>query len=364
MTSTDNNLQNLTSNIEEGINQSIDMGINEGISVTNPMNNILFFLVITSIYAIVNTYMFYSKTDNREIYNNNNNNILLLIYIGLLLLGTYFINITISKALCISNAINWAKILLITILPWFLIFGVLYYLLQIWSGWINPFSNTIGYLVVNILGVSEHLKKIMTPTENIPDNSPDKNYNSSLIEALKNIEKNYAMFINEFPLDLDEFNNYIQELKKSRIIKNDIYEEDITKIYQHINAKNFIGKMVWYLLAGVLISTVSYNFILNITCEKTTEESTQEYKILQEKAEYMPIYGKKWKQVTSKDNMTNLSESSLFIDLIDKYADRFINNTDNEIEFSKMELRYVGINQQLPQNIYIEINGNYYVAIE
>tara|TARA_B100001093_G_scaffold512387_1_gene582142 strand:+ start:2659 stop:3750 length:1092 start_codon:yes stop_codon:yes gene_type:complete len=363
MTSSDNNLQNVTSNIEEGINQGIDLGVNEGINVTNPTNTIFYFLVITSIYTVVNTYMFYSKTDsNIEVYNNNNNNILLLIYIGLLLLGTYFINITISKALCISNAINWGKILFITMLPWFLIFGVLYYILQIWPGWINPFSNTIGYLVVKILGVSDHFKKIMAPTEKMSGDSTDKN--SSLIEALNNIEKNYAMFINEFPLDLDEFNNYIDELQASKIIKDNVEEVDITKIYQHINAKNFIGKMVWYLLAGVLISTVSYNFILNITCEKTTEESNQEYKILQEKAEYMPIYGKKWKQVTSKDNMTNLSESSLFIDLIDKYADRFINNTDNEIEFSKMELRYVGINQQLPQNIYIEINGNYYVAIE
>jgi hypothetical protein len=36
--------------------------------------------------------------------------------------------------------------------------------------------------------------------------------------------------------------------------------------------KNVIGKITWYTLAGVLVSSISYNFITNMSCEKSLEE--------------------------------------------------------------------------------------------
>ena len=40
--------------------------------------------------------------------------------------------------------------------------------------------------------------------------------------------------------------------------------------------KNVLGQITWYTLAGVLVSSVSYNYIINMSCDKSLEEITTE----------------------------------------------------------------------------------------
>ena len=35
--------------------------------------------------------------------------------------------------------------------------------------------------------------------------------------------------------------------------------------------------MVWYILAGILICSISYNLIINMNCEKSVEELTKDF---------------------------------------------------------------------------------------
>lgn len=347
----------LASSMNDKINDKID----DKVSLTSPMANIMFFFTISAIFGLFNVYYIYSKGSLDSIRESKNNNIFILIYIGLLLLGSYFINVNISKTLCVTNQINWSNILFITLVPWTIIFGLLYFILDIFTGWVNPFSNTIGYVIVSALGATDIIKSIFRSSED--------NNEKSLKTALINIEKNYSKIINEFDLELPEFLSYITQFKNegflnSSVSKNLEFDENIIKIYQHVNVKFFLGKLVWYMLAGILISSITYNFILNIKCEKTSEETSKAYDELHKKSSYVPVYGKKWQKLSSKGDKTNLSESSQFIELIDKYSERFIENIDDEIEFSKRELRFVGIMNELPQNMCIEINGDYYMPTE
>tara|TARA_B100001093_G_C26835107_1_gene1017963 strand:- start:585 stop:1631 length:1047 start_codon:yes stop_codon:yes gene_type:complete len=333
-------------------------------TISSPMPSILFFFTITAIFGILTISFIYSKSTLDSIAEVKNNNVFNLIYIGILLIGSYFININISKTLCNTNEINWSNIFFITLLPWIIIFGLLYILLEIFPGWINPFSNTIGYLIVNALGATTNIINLFKQSKTTTD--------KPLKEALINIEKNYSKIINEFDIDLELFKSYIDQFRKEGIVNPKVAttaealyrSEDVYKLYQHVIAKFFIGKLLWYILAGILIASISYNFILNIKCTKTLEEQKSEYEELYKKSTYVPVFGKKWKKISDKENKTDLSETSQFVDLIDKYAERFINNVDNEVEFTKRELRFVGIMNELPQNMCIQINGEYYIPNE
>ena len=55
---------------------------------------------------------------------------------------------------------------------------------------------------------------------------------------------------------------------------NDKYKKNfhIQKLYKLLVIKNVIGKITWYTLAGVLVSSISYNFITNMSCDKTLQD--------------------------------------------------------------------------------------------
>ena len=129
-------------------------------NLPNPSSVLIYFLVISVVFIVYTSSLVFSGTTINEVaekFNNMNNN---LIYILVLIVGSYFINTNISKAMC--GEVNWFKILFITILPWLLIFLSLYFLLEIFPGWITPFSNTIGYIMVSLLGVESKLKDILS----------------------------------------------------------------------------------------------------------------------------------------------------------------------------------------------------------
>jgi hypothetical protein len=241
-----------------------------------------------------------------------------------IIIGSYFLNTAISKAICNSQSIQWSTILVATLLPWLVIFFSLYIVLKIFPGWITPFSNTIGYLVISILGVEKTLTDILTDDSQEPD----------LRKAIANIKQNKSNFINQMDIDTTNFIEFIDELAKAGIIDSakldslaimdqektateeapstqepstqeprtqepriqessaqpteaptlkggaletentDSYKTNfhIQKLYKLLVIKNVIGKITWYTLAGVLVSSISYNFITNMSCDKTLQD--------------------------------------------------------------------------------------------
>jgi hypothetical protein len=49
---------------------------------------------------------------------------------------------------------------------------------------------------------------------------------------------------------------------------------NIQNLYKLLVIKNVLGVITWYTLAGVLVSSVSYNYIINMSCDKSLEEIT------------------------------------------------------------------------------------------
>lgn len=271
---------------------SPNKSVSEFKKLPSATTSVVFFLTMTLVYGFMMIYnIIGSGSTNLSLDNietNSNNQIYTLIYILILISGTYFINVNVSKSICNENTIQWSKVFFITILPWIIIFGILYFLLELFPGWIKPFSNTIGYLIVNTLGITRILKKILI---NSKDNSIQDN--TKLQTALKNIEKNYSIFINEIDIDKKNFIEYLELLfKEEFIIKSTISNpaellenDEVKQLFALVNIKHIIGKLFWYVLAGSLIASVSYNFIVNMDCEKTLKQAEKEYSELYEKLE-------------------------------------------------------------------------------
>ena len=252
-----------------------------------PGSSLVFFIFITLGFLIFTLFSIQSAKSIDDIEKAKDGSMLTIIYVCILIIGSYFINTTVSKALCNSQAVRWNDILLATLLPWIIIFFSLFIILKLFPGWITPFSNTVGYLVINILGVETTLTAILNKTNDASGN---------LVKAIANITHNKSNFINQIDINKKTFLIFIDDLIKAQIIilekpiaeagaaagaaagaDNDIrINPDIQNLYKLLVIKNVIGQITWYILAGVLVSSVSYNYIINMSCDKSLEEITKD----------------------------------------------------------------------------------------
>jgi hypothetical protein len=238
--------------------------------IPSPVTTLIYFIIVTLGFLVFTVFNINKSIDIVSINNSKDNNVINFIYILFIIIGSYFLNVSNSKLIC-DQSIEWNYILIVTIMPWIIIFVLLYFILKLFPGWVSPFSNTIGYLFVSMLGVSDALKQIM----NSPTNVSDKN---DIVKAINTINNNKSKFINQLDINLSNFEKFINELKRSEITINaDTTDDKVIKIYKLITIKHVIGKIVWYILAGILISSISYNYIISISCEKTAEQIVKDY---------------------------------------------------------------------------------------
>ena len=238
--------------------------------IPSPATTLIYFILVT-IGFLVFTIFTINKSDNIvSINNSKDSNVINVIYILFIIIGSYFLNVHNSRVIC-DQSIEWNYILIVTIMPWLIIFVLLYFILKLFPGWVSPFSNTIGYMFVSMLGVSSTLENIMT-SDDSASGKPD------LVKAINSIKNNKSKFINQIDINLANFEAFITELKQSGITHNDdTKQDDIVKLYKLITMKHAIGKIVWYILAGILISSISYNYIIGISCEKSVDQIIKDY---------------------------------------------------------------------------------------
>jgi|TARA_Y100000389_G_C17463294_1_gene523413 hypothetical protein len=265
----------------------------ENNDIISPGAPIFYFIVITIIYIIFKISLITSAKLPTEIEKKEN-----ITYLGvysiLILIGNCIINTNIVKNNCHTGQVNWFTVFYVTFIPWIFVFGILYILLIAFDEWLKPFSNTIGYFIVKLLGAKEIFNDVINDSDNI-----DKNDSNKLLQqALINMRQNRMKMINEMSSDQIEFIKFIKQLHgagliKDIFIKNDElnFESDdkeknqLLELFKLVNVKDEIGKLVWYILAGLLITTIAYNHILNVECKKSIEEINKEYEEQVEKTE-------------------------------------------------------------------------------
>ena len=280
----------------------------------NPAHSLIYFLLVTVLYGLLMIYGI-QGVDNKSatalqiIDASRSNGMYTLVYILLILGGMFFTNLQIHRGLCNNgNDIKYFDVFISTLMPWLIVFSLLYFILELFDGWVKPFSNTIGYSIVNMLGLKSRLNKILSdgPT------AEGTKVGDGIAKVIREINTNKTMFINELDHKLNYtedgqnigFQAFMENMKKSDLLKSTIISgninknEDIIELFKLVNIKFMIGKLVWYLLAGSLVASISYNYIINIKCETSLRKATQNYDALYDAPSNDIIEGKRWRKHT------------------------------------------------------------------
>ena len=216
-----------------------------------------------------------------------------------LIIGEYFINLAMSKDICGFDQEKTA--LLATVIPWFLVLGALKSALVVFPGWLTPFSNTFGYIFVSVAtDLTDVFNNILTPQFDLApapaaaasgqkgggggDDSDipkdDVKNKRDIGRALEQIYTDQSIILNE--LGLDNLDRFWDSFKESRLIRPSAKIEDLEKIRKFLMMKTIVGEFVWLVLCGMLVVSISYNYLLNMGCSFTPEQQKIRAQVLKE----------------------------------------------------------------------------------
>lgn len=263
-------------------------------SVPGPQMAMLWFFVATTVYLPVK-YMYPGKGNSSLVY--------FAIYILMVIVGEYFINLGTTSAMCGST--QWGTAISVTVIPWLVIFGLLNVMLSIFPGWLTPFSNTIGYAITKMMGVGDLFAKILQDED--MDNLPPETQ-----KTLARIYSDKSLMINEIPGTVSGFAEFWRRL--SPLMNADAppadsdaeVEEMLEKkpeslayqLYSYVRLKNIISEYIWYMLTGALVTSVGYNYIINAGCELSAAEMQQRHdEYMDKEAELAKAEGRKTARV-------------------------------------------------------------------
>ena len=265
--------------------------------IPNPNVSILFFFIITTIYFILKLV---TLPDDYNKSTGSTNIVWLSIYILLLVAGNYFINLSTTNAMC-GGTPQWGTSFIVTIVPYLLIFGVINILLILFPGWLTPFSNTIGYLAANLGGLNDLFNdEILTvPLKDNDDGESASDSDIQVGKALQHIYGNKSLLINEIPREgeterqkRESFEQFYSAMERNKIFKKLKERDDNrikTQLYNLLTIKDIVAEYVWNLLTGLLVTSVSYNYIVNVGCDYSAKQMKNSYKEYLDKVKTPPL---------------------------------------------------------------------------
>ena len=214
--------------------------------------------------------------------------VLSLVYIIAIVGSQLSINITNSKEHC-HGVPQIVSAMMYTIIPNFFMLGLVMIILKVFPGWKEPFSNTIGYLILSAMGIKETFIKILK--------SDGQN------KLLKMVTDDPSIMINEMtPENFDLFiarmggkqggigpivdaevvvepsappmkggRKYKQRGGGPSILSSD-YKKHLPELYNFVVLKDRIAEWFWYVLTGYLVIQNSNSYIQSIKCKRSPEE--------------------------------------------------------------------------------------------
>ena len=221
-----------------------------------PQPSMLFYFVATTIYAVVK----YNISDS-------NLTVATVCYIITIVIGHYFMNVNLVNATC--NGSNWRLALIITVVPWVLMFSTVMIMLYLYPGWKSPFSNTFGYALAKFSGAKEIMNKIF-PQPGSQANEGSSANEKSIKESLAYIYTDQSLLINE--VTVENYDDFWEKTKPIRSKESYTNAELKEKFLKLIKLKDIVGEYIWYLLTGSLVTAVGYNYLVATTCDPTVED--------------------------------------------------------------------------------------------
>lgn len=223
------------------------------------MGGLVFFILLTILYSVIR----YKVTERQP------SIIWGIAYICLLIIGIFYSNLAMTKQMCGTPQTGTA--ILVTTIPWAVVFGIMSMMLLVFPGWLSPFSNTIGYLFAKLAGVGTLMDKIIAPKSVTTDTAGTT---KAAAEALEQIYSDKALIVNQ--LTEENFGGFWAKMSAAGLFNKgaDAYKDALMKI---VRLKNVVAELVWALLSGGLAISISNSYIQGTACQKSAKEMMQRH---------------------------------------------------------------------------------------
>ena len=204
------------------------------------------------------------------------------LFIAAVLIGEFMISVGMIKTVCGFE--QWGFGAMATFIPWVLIAGMIKFILMIRPGWLVPFSNTIGYFLASmIFGLTKSFESIMQNNFKPEQDGNSDSSGAEVAKALHEIYEDQSLLINQMtPENLQSLIRKFTDTglmvgKDDRKFANGnngdyTYATCIENITKAVYFKLFVSEFIWLLLAGVLVISITFNYIVNYGCKMTSEQ--------------------------------------------------------------------------------------------
>jgi len=91
-----------------------------------------------------------------------------------------------------------------------------------------------------------------------------------MITAINNVYEDKSLIINS--MTLSNLSIWWETMKKGGLLKSGVGDQQYNELMGYIKMKTEIAEFMWYALTGVLVTSVSYNYILNSGCTQSVAE--------------------------------------------------------------------------------------------
>jgi len=222
----------------------------------NPSLSLTAFIIITVVYIICDYQNTLGSAPTQLKFT--------MAYLAFILVIEFIINSYLTKSICGDYQI--ATSLPATFIPWVVIFGSVILLLTALPGWLSPFSNTFGYTAALMNGLDNTVNSILK------DDGGESN--AELSKAITHIYTDKSLLINE--LTPDNFNTFWTSMKSA--FKPSVLNDETlkNKLFSIVVLKYSVAKFIWYILAGILTTYVSFNYIITSSCDARSTQSNRQ----------------------------------------------------------------------------------------
>lgn len=217
----------------------------------------------TGVFAVITCLYIFLKQKYGFVYKDSNSpktrNILLGIYFLTAFFIQYYFNAQATKSIC--NETQTGAAFMMTAIPNILMFGLIIIIFNFFPGWKSPFSNTFGYGAVWLGGVRKLFLMMM-------ETSKGGN------KLNQEVYDDPSLMINQ--ITPRNFDSFMVEMTRNKIIGPNA-EKYFSKLYKFVTLKDSVSELIWYLMVGSLVVSVSYNALLDIPCQKNTDMMMAEH---------------------------------------------------------------------------------------
>ena len=245
------------------------------------LQSLIFFTIITILYFAVPSIgkpqltvdilmdevakaSYYSETMKR-----------LAFYLGVVVFSQLMLNIAYLMSKCGGSLDkNIGAAVVFTIIPWFLIFGIMLAVLIMFPGFKTAFSDVIGYYAVSG-GANDIFGSILMGTDlnDMIEKTNDNNKKNELTKAAEAIVKicgNKSILINQ--MNPDNFLDIWTTLKPLMTPGSFENAEIKQNLLDLVVLKDNIGEALWYIYTAILISSIVYYNLATRGCVKSVEQ--------------------------------------------------------------------------------------------